>query len=61
MGTRHTQALTYSRWERLVFRLTGRWSRAVVARRLDALARDEAEQAGMWLFGAGPLFTEEDE
>ena len=39
----HTERLRYSRWERLVFRLTGRWPQAVVERRLTALHLDEAE------------------
>lgn len=46
---RHTRALTYSRWERIVFRLTGRWPRRVVERRLLASDLDahEARMAGL--------------
>lgn len=32
----NTSALRYSLWERLVFKVTGRWPDAVVQRRLDA-------------------------
>jgi hypothetical protein len=38
--------MTYSRWERFVFWLTGRWPDAVVRRRLD---EDELLRAGVEL------------
>lgn len=45
MTPTHTKALTYSRWERFLFWLTGRWPEAVVERRLEALDKDEQELA----------------
>lgn len=48
IGSRHTKALHYSRWERLVFRLTGRWPDSVVERRLAASDADQRE----WLEAA---------
>lgn len=52
----HTKALRYSRWERLVFRVTGRWPDRVVDRRLNALARDriklDSDEARRVFWGA---------
>ena len=45
----HTRAIRYSRRERLIFRLTGRWPEAVVNRRLAALAMDESLNRGIVL------------
>lgn len=38
---RHTLALRPTRWERLVFRLTGKWPASYVERRLAAYDKDE--------------------
>jgi hypothetical protein len=43
VGTQHTKALTYSRWERLHFWVFRRWPQSVVNRRLTAMVLDEAD------------------
>ena len=40
----HTLRLKYSLLERLQHKLTGRWPKRVVERRLEALRKDEANQ-----------------
>jgi hypothetical protein len=39
----HTKALRATRWQRLVFRLRGRWPQSYVDARLAAADRDAAE------------------
>lgn len=42
---RHTNALRYSRWEQLYYRLYGHWPQSVVDRRLAALDADKAAES----------------